>query len=112
MELKRIVEQLGLKVFNGEELLERDATGGYVSDLLSDVMGNAPEGSVWITLQAHMNVMAIACLKEISAVILVKDIVPAPAVIEKAKEEGVILLGTSGQTFETAGALYSLLNGK
>lgn len=84
--------------------------GGYVSDLLSDVMGFAKEGEVWITLQSHLNVVAIASLKELSAIILVKGIVPGEAVIEKAKEEGIAILGSMEGTFETSGKMHQLIS--
>jgi predicted transcriptional regulator len=110
MKLKEIAEALDLRVYCGEERLQREVTGGYVSDLLSDVMGNASEGEVWITLQAHMNVVAIASLKELAAVVLINNIQPAEQVIAKAAEEGVPLLGTGQPAFEVAGKLYTLLN--
>ena len=80
-----------------------------MSDLLSDVMGNAREGEVWITLQSHLNVVAIASLKELAAIVLVKGIEPDEQVIRKASEEGIPILGTSKETFETAGKLFQIL---
>lgn len=108
--VSELVEALDLQVFSGADLLEQEVTGGYVSDLLSDVMGNAREGQVWITLQSHLNVVAIASLRELPAVILVKDIRPDEAVIAKAEEEGIPLLGSSYPAFETAGKVFELLN--
>ncbi len=70
MKVTDIVEKLGLNVFSGHEGLGREVTGGYVSDLLSDVMGHAESGDLWLTIQTHRNVMAIASLKDISAVII------------------------------------------
>ena len=72
MTVQDIVSQLNLKICSGEKGLQREIKGGYTSDLLSDVMGHAQEGDVWITIQTHKNVMAIASLKEIAAIILVK----------------------------------------
>ena len=82
MTVREIAEKLNLRVFSGEAGLDREVTGGYVSDLLSDVMGFAKDGSVWVTLQTHKNVMAIATLKELAAVVIVKDFEPE----EDAKE--------------------------
>lgn len=76
MTVQDIVSQLNLKICSGEKGLQREIKGGYTSDLLSDVMGHAQEGDVWITIQTHKNVMAIASLKEIAAIILVKGHVP------------------------------------
>jgi len=51
MELHEIVEKLSLEVKTASSNLTREVTGGYVSDLLSDVIANSKEGNVWITLQ-------------------------------------------------------------
>ena len=98
MTVREIVDKLNLKVFSGASGLDREVTGGYVSDLLSDVMGFAKDGSVWVTLQTHKNVMAIATLKELAAVIIVKGFEP---------EDDA---GSGEQTFELAGRIYNLLN--
>jgi predicted transcriptional regulator len=109
MTLKEIVEKLNLRVFCGEASLEHEVTGGYVSDLLSDVMGNAEEGAVWITLQSQLNVVAIASLKELSAVILINGISPEETVVAKAVEENIPLLGSEKPAFDVAGQLYEIL---
>ena len=72
MTVKDLIEKMNLTVFCGEQNLDREIKGGYVSDLLSDVMGFAQEGNVWVTLQTHKNVIAIASLKELACVVLVK----------------------------------------
>lgn len=110
MTTEEIVRELELKVFTGGELASRELRGGYVSDLLSDVMGHAKEGEVWITLQSHANVVAIASLKELAAILLVKGIEPDAAVVEKAREEGVTILGTNEDTYTITGKLFQLLN--
>ena len=82
MTVQDIVSQLYLTVCSGQEGLQREVKGGYTSDLLSDVMGHAQEGDVWVTLQTHKNVMAIASLKEIAAIILVKGHLPEEDTLE------------------------------
>ena len=66
MTVKEMAEALNLRVFAGEEGLGKQVRAIH-SDLLSDVMGYADTGMVWITLQTHKNIMAIASLKELSA---------------------------------------------
>ena len=110
MTVREIAEKLNLRVFSGEAGLDREVTGGYVSDLLSDVMGFAKDGSVWVTLQTHKNVMAIATLKELAAVVIVKDFEPEEDAKEVSEEEGIPILGSTEQTFELAGRIYNLLN--
>ncbi len=110
MKLIEIVEKLQLKVFsNSETIKDREVTGGYTSDLLSDVMGNAKEGQIWITLQNHKNVMAVASLKDLAAVILIKGIVPEEEILKHSIEEEVPILGTDMESFEMSGMLYKLL---
>lgn len=110
MRTEQLIKELGLNVFTGDNMLAGEVKGGYVSDLLSDVMGHAKEGEIWITLQSHVNVVAIASLKELAAILLVKGITPEPAVLEKAREEGVVILGSNDDTFTVTGKLFQLLN--
>ena len=110
MTVSELVNKLGLKVFSGEKGLDRQVTGGYVSDLLSDVMGNARENQIWITLQVHQNVMAIASLKDMAAVILVKGFQPNENTMRHSNSENIPILGTDLSTFEITGKLYQLLN--
>ncbi len=111
MKLKEIVEQLNLKVIAGAGNLDREVLGGYTSDLLSDVMGNVEEGQLWITLQTHRNVMAIASLKDVAGVIIVKSLEPEASMIEHSEEDGIPLLSTEMEAFEISGKLYQLLQG-
>ncbi len=110
MKVKELVEKLNLQVLSGAEGLDRDIEGCYVSDLLSDVMGNAEMGNVWVTLQTHKNVMAIASLKELACVILVKGQTASEDTLEQSNEEGIPFLSTTMQTYETVGKIYQLLN--
>jgi predicted transcriptional regulator len=106
MKVSELVNELNLQVFSGREGLSREIKGGYVSDLLSDVMGNASEGEVWITLQTHRNVVAIASLKELSCILLVSSLVPEQNTLDHSEQEGIPVLGTALSTFEIAGMLY------
>ena len=109
MKVCDLVEKLNLKVFCGEQGINNEVVGGYTSDLLSDVMGNVDENQVWITLQTHKNIMAIASLKEVAAIILVKGYKPEQAAIDQSIEEGIPILGTDLETFEMSGELYALM---
>ena len=105
-----VVEKFGLKIFCGNKGLANEVSGAYVSDLLSDVMGNAREEQIWITLQTHQNVMAIASLKDLAAVILVNGFEPDPDTLEAGNRERIPVLGTNLTTFEMAGLLYNKLS--
>ena len=110
MKVSDLIKKFGLKIFSGELGLDNEISGGYVSDLLSDVMGFASENQVWITLQTHQNVLAIASLKDLAAVILVKGLRPDEDTLKHSEEEGIPLFGTEMGTFEIAGKLYTELN--
>ena len=112
MKITDIIKALDLKVISGNDGLSNEITGGYVSDLLSDVMGNAKEGNIWITVQTHMNVVAVASLKDLAAVIIVKGGLPESDTIEKSNMEKIPVLSTDADTFNIAGRLYEFLNKK
>lgn len=109
MKVFDLVKELKLTVFSGAEMLNQEISGVYVSDLLSDVMGNAKEGEVWITLQTHENVVAVASLKDLAAVIFVKNVQPDENTLERSMDENIPLLGTSESTFEITGKLFNVL---
>lgn len=109
MKVRDILEKLDLKICSGTTGLNREIKGGYTSDLLSDVMGNAQEGYIWITLQTHKNIMAIASLKELSAIVLVKGYKPEEDAAAESETEGIPILSTSLQTFEITGQIFELL---
>jgi hypothetical protein len=91
--------------------LERGAAavhGGYASDLLSDVMARAHEGDVWVTLQKHVNTVAVAHLKGIPAIVIVNGREPEPDMLARAAEFGVAVILTPRSAFDAAGILYQL----
>lgn len=104
-----IINKLHLQVFSGEKGIFQPVTGAYSSDLLSDVMGNADENQIWITLQTHKNIMAVASLKDLAAIILVKGFKPDDDTLEESNKLGIPVLGTSLNTFELCGMLYEIL---
>jgi len=71
MKLNNVIENLSLEVKTGKNNLQNNVTGVYISDLLSDVMGNSKEGNIWITLQTHLNIVAVAGLKNLAGIIIV-----------------------------------------
>ena len=104
--LKDIVQKLDLKVVSGD--IDREVSAGYASDLLSDVIANAQKDNIWITLQTHINIVAVANLKELAGIILVNGRQPEQATLKKAEQENIPLLLTELSTFEIVGKLYEL----
>ena len=85
-----------------------EVTGGYASDLLSRVMTRARQGNVWVTLQSHPNIVAVAVLVELAGVIVTEGMSPDPVTLEKAAEEGVPILTSPHTTFTVVGQLTQL----
>ena len=108
MRLTELIEKLELTLFS-PTFSDRSVTGGYTCDLLSDVMGSINEGQVWITLQTHRNVAAIATLKEVAAILLVKGLKPDSDMLEHAIKEGIPVLGSTENAFEISGKIYLLI---
>lgn len=109
MRLNQIIEELNLKLCTASSNLDREVTGGYTSDLLSDVMANAKEGNIWVTIQRHQNVVAVASLKELSGIILANNRELEEEALKKAEEEGIPVMVTELPAFEIVGRLYNLL---
>ncbi len=110
MTVRELAEKLNLKVFCGEKGLDKEIVGGYTGDLLSDVMGNAEADHIWITLQTHKNIMAIASLKELAAIVLVKGYKPEEDTINQSNEENIPILGTDEDEFELSAMIYNLIH--
>ncbi len=83
-------------------------TAGYMSDLLSCVMAGAAKQGIWITLQAHSNIVAVAALLDLSAVIITEGAEVEAATIAKANEEGVTLFSSGKPSFTIAGKLWEM----
>ena len=108
MTVRDVATRLGLGVLAESVGLEREITGGYSSDLLSDVIAHSQAGDVWITLQTHRNIIAVATLKELAAIVLVSGRTPDADTLVKAREEAAVILSSRLPAFELIGQLYQL----
>jgi len=108
VKIVELVRKLNLDVRSAEESLDREITGGYASDLLSDVLANSKEGNVWITLQIHHNIVGVASMKDLAGIILVNGREPEPQTVEKAEAENIPVMVSEMPTFELVGKLYNL----
>ena len=108
MKLQDIIDSISLKVETPSADLNREVKGAYVSDMMSDVMGNAKDGFLWITIQVHLNIIAVASLKNLSGIILVNSRVPAEDTLKKAIDEKIPIMTTPLSAFDLVGMLYSL----
>jgi hypothetical protein len=107
MNLDEIKKKLKLKVFCGEKLNQIQVKGAYTSDLLSDVMANSRENDLWVTIQIHHNIIAVAGLKNHAAIILVNGRQPEKDTLSKAKKENRPVLGTEDSAFIISGKIYA-----
>ena len=109
MTLQEIVERLDLKpLTTPADYGAVTPLSGYASDLLSCVMAGAKRGGVWVTLQAHGNIVAVAALLELCAVVITEGAMPDQQAIAKANAEGVHLFSTPAPTFKVAGELWEM----
>jgi len=108
LKLSELVEKLELEIRTGANRLDVAVTRGYASDLMSDVMANAAEGDLWVTLQTHQNIVAVAVMKALAGIILVSGREPQEETVRKAEAEGVPILISKMPTFELVGRLFEL----
>jgi hypothetical protein len=109
MNVREVVERLSLELKTEGGDLEREVRGCYISDLLSDVMANAREGELWITLQTHPNIVAVAALKNLSGIIITNKRTPEEETLNKARSERVTIVVSHATTFEIGGRIYTIL---
>lgn len=109
MKISDLVEELSLEIKSHKEGLQNEISGAYVSDLLSDVMGKSKKGNIWITLQTHLNIVAVASHADLAGIIVVGGRKLQEDIIRKAEAEKVTIATTPLPAFEAAGRLYQLL---
>lgn len=114
MKLKKILDTLPVKILNGENLFEQsefdalEIKGCYIGDLLSNVMGHAQTGDLWLTVQTHQNVVAVAQLLNLGGVVFLEGHWPQEETIAKARQEKIPLFSTKENAYEFARHLYKL----
>lgn len=100
MTVRELMEKINIQLIAGEEGLDEEIKGGYIGDLLSFVMAHAREKEVWITIQGHINAIAVAVMVGASAVILAEGVVADETMIIKANQEGIPLFTTEISSFD------------
>jgi len=106
--VEELARELGLEIVAGEKGSGRLIEDGYCGDLLSDVMGNAPPGCIWITIQGHQNIVAVALLREMAAIVIAGGFTPDNDTVLRADQEGIPLLRWPGSSYELAGKLHAI----
>ena len=108
MTVAELIEKLGASVVTGDSM-DQEVKGCYVSDLLSDVLASSDTGQLWITQHTHPNVVAVASVKGVSAILIVGGKDATEDTVSRAAKEGVNIISTDLSAFEAAGKVYSLL---
>jgi len=108
VKLADLVNALDLDVRSARGKLGNEVTGGYASDLLSDVIAHGRQGDVWITLQLHQNIVAVASMKDLAGIVLVGGREPEEQTLRKAESEGIPIAVSRLPAFELVGRLYGL----
>lgn len=108
MQIREVVEKLGVTVLAGVDYLDHEVTGVYVTDLLSCVIAGADVGDLWITLQTHVNVVAVASLQELAGVIVAEGAPVPEATLVKAESQGMVVLSSPQPIYETVKKLAAL----
>lgn len=85
-----------------------EVTGGYASDLLSDVLANAKNGALWVTNQKHQNIVGVAVMLNLAGVVIAGGVAPDENTLEKARQENVPLYTGNASLFELVGRLYEM----
>lgn len=108
MTVQGLIDAIPLSVFHLDDP-DRPVEGGYCGDLLSWVMGRAPAGGAWLTIMSNVNVAAVAALSDTACVVLAEGVIPDPPLLDKARAQGITLLGTDLSVFDCAVRLGGLL---
>lgn len=108
MIIKDLIDQHEFTVVSGEKLIDREIKGLYCCDLLSWVMSHGKQHDAWITVQTHINIVAVASLLDLSCIIIPEGIAVEQETVEKAMEENVIILSTPLDSYKIFCKMYEL----
>ncbi|WIV10571.1 DRTGG domain-containing protein [Proteiniborus sp. MB09-C3] len=102
MKLSSIADKLNLEIVTGPELEEKEVEGVYIGDLLSIVMSKAQQNFLWITIQTHINIVAVATLVDLAGIIIVEGMDIEKDAVEKAREVGIPLFKSKLSAYDIA----------
>ena len=103
MKAGELARQMGMELLlpdmAGQDM---EITGCYIGDLLSNVMGKAKTGQLWLTVMTNINILAVAQLLELSGIVLVENNPPAEEILKRAALEGIPLFRTVEPAYQAA----------
>ncbi len=109
MKVKDFAEKYSMKILNEADLATREAKGCYCGDLLSWVMSKAEADDIWLTVMGNVNSIGVAVLSDVACIVLTENAAFDDDALKRAKENGVIVLQTEMNTYETATKIYEEL---
>ncbi len=109
MKITELSEKLGCEIISGNDDDNNISLENvYIGDLLSVVMSKAKEQSIWVTIQTHLNIMAVSELLDISCIIVVEGMEIEAQTIVKSNELQIPILKTKASAYDIACKLHSL----
>ncbi len=106
MTIRDAIQVTGAMLLTENAELDREISCGYACDLLSWVMSHGEADMIWITVQTHMNAVAVASLADMSCILVPENIQVEPAICEKAQDEGIAILASDKSAYELSGLLF------
>lgn len=107
MNIEDLARHIEGKVLTAKQNIDREVSYGYSCDLLSHVMANCHGDSIWVTVQTHLNVVAVASLLDVLCIVVPEDIKVEENTLARAEEEGIVIISTKLNAFEICGRLYN-----
>ncbi len=108
MTVRNIMEELELFLIAGASGIDNKVENVYIGDLLSWVMGNAEQKSIWITVQSHVNIVAVATLIGASCIIVSESVFVGQDTVERANREGIPMFASSYTSYQLAKQLIAI----
>ena len=104
MKLQELADKLDLKL--ATKAFDREVSGVYISDMVSDVIANAKAGNLLVTVQIHNNVIAAANLVDICGIIVTQGKQPTEDVVKMAEKAEITIYTTALNRWQVATKLY------
>jgi len=102
MKVNDLLHNDAFRLLSNEDTLNNEFETAYSGDLLSWVMGNGVQGSIWLTVLTHMNIVAVASLREFKAICICEGAKIPPEVLDKANEEHIAIIETNLSIFDVS----------
>ncbi len=110
MTLQALIDTDLFQIIHTGDQRNRPITTPYCCDRLSLAMNRAPEGCVFVTVVANINTLAVASMRRVACILFSEGQMPDRETLEKAKKEGITILGTDLPSFDASLLIYERLH--